>query len=60
MKDFIRFVLSNFTLTFLVIGLIASAIALYRKKSPHQANRNRGDFFILRIVLDRRGSSTIS
>lgn len=34
MKDFIRFALSNFTLTFLVIGLIASAIALYRKKTP--------------------------
>jgi hypothetical protein len=34
MKDLIRFVLTNFTLTLLVIGLIASAIALYRKKTP--------------------------
>jgi uncharacterized protein DUF6790 len=34
MGDLIRFVLSNFTLTFLIIGLIASAIALARAPKP--------------------------
>jgi hypothetical protein len=34
MADAIRFVLGNFTLTFLVIGLIASAIALARAPKP--------------------------
>lgn len=34
MEGVIRFVLSNFTLTFLVIGLIASAIALLRAPKP--------------------------
>jgi len=34
MSDFIRLVLSNFTVTFLVIGLIASAIALARAPKP--------------------------
>lgn len=34
MDDLIRFLLSNFTLTFLVIGLIASGIALMRAPKP--------------------------
>ncbi len=34
MADFIRFLLSNFTLTLLVVGLIASAIALLRRPRP--------------------------
>jgi hypothetical protein len=34
MQSAIRFVLSNFTLTFLVIGLIASAIAYSSKSAP--------------------------
>lgn len=34
MEGVIRFVLSNFTLTFLVIGLIASGIALARAPKP--------------------------
>jgi hypothetical protein len=34
MEAVIRFVLSNFTLTFLVIGLIASGIALLRAPKP--------------------------
>jgi hypothetical protein len=34
MANIIRFVLGNFTLTFLVIGLIASGVALLRKPKP--------------------------
>jgi len=34
MADLIRFVLGNFTLTFLVIGLIASGVALLRAPKP--------------------------
>ena len=34
MADLIRFVLGNFTLTFLVIGLVASVIALMRARKP--------------------------
>ena len=34
MEDLIRFVLSNFTLTFLVVGLIASGGALMRAPKP--------------------------
>lgn len=34
MQDFIRFILTNFTLTLLVIGLAASAIALWRHPKP--------------------------
>lgn len=34
MADFIHFILSNFTLTFLVVGLIASGIALLRAPKP--------------------------
>jgi hypothetical protein len=34
MEAFIRFILSNFTLTFLVIGLIASGITLLRAPKP--------------------------
>jgi hypothetical protein len=34
MADLIRFVLANFTLTFLIIGLVASAIALTRARKP--------------------------
>lgn len=36
-EDIIRFVLGNFTLTFLVLGLVASAIALLRKNPPRTA-----------------------
>jgi hypothetical protein len=34
MADLIRFVLGNFTLTFLIIGLIASGVALMRASRP--------------------------
>jgi hypothetical protein len=34
MANLIRFVLGNFTLTFLVIGLIASGVSLLRKPKP--------------------------
>ena len=34
MEDLIRLALSNFTLTFLVVGLIASGIALMRARKP--------------------------
>lgn len=34
MADLIRFLLSNFTLTFLIVGAIASAIALMRQPRP--------------------------
>jgi hypothetical protein len=34
MADLIRFVLGNFTLTFLILGLVASAIALMRARKP--------------------------
>jgi hypothetical protein len=34
MEQIVRFALQNFTLTFLVIGLIASAIALMRTREP--------------------------
>jgi hypothetical protein len=34
MADIIRFVLGNFTLTFLIIGLVASVIALLRAPKP--------------------------
>jgi hypothetical protein len=34
MADMIRFVLGNFTLTFLIIGLVASAVALLRAPKP--------------------------
>ena len=34
MEAVIRFVLSNFTLTFLIVGLIASGIALLRAPKP--------------------------
>jgi hypothetical protein len=36
-ESLIRFVLSNFTLTFLVIGLVASAIAYLAKPAPRTA-----------------------
>jgi hypothetical protein len=34
MEDFLRIVLSNFTLDFLVVGLIASSVALMRAPKP--------------------------
>ena len=34
MEDFLFFVLGNFTLTFLVLGLIAAAISLWRRPRP--------------------------
>lgn len=34
MADFIRFVLSNFTLSFFVLGLVAAWIELMRQRSP--------------------------
>jgi hypothetical protein len=34
MATFIRFILGNFTLTLLVIGLVASGLALLRKPKP--------------------------
>jgi hypothetical protein len=37
MEGLIRFILSNFTLTFLLIGLIASGIALLRAPKPRTA-----------------------
>jgi hypothetical protein len=38
MANLIRFVLGNFTLTFLVIGLIASVLSLLRKPKPRTAD----------------------
>lgn len=38
MKDFIAFVLGNFTLTFFVLGLIASAISLWTKRGSLDAS----------------------
>jgi hypothetical protein len=35
MENLIRFLLGNFTLTFLVIGLVCSIIALARRPKPH-------------------------
>jgi hypothetical protein len=35
MRDTVAFALSNFTLTFFVLGLLASAIALWRTRRPH-------------------------
>ena len=35
MRDAIAFVLGNFTLTFFLLGLIASAIALWQTQQPH-------------------------
>jgi hypothetical protein len=37
MKDAIAFVLGNFTLTFFVLGLVASAIALWYARPPRSA-----------------------
>jgi Family of unknown function (DUF6790) len=37
MEDTIVFVLGNFTLTFFVLGLLASAIALWRARPPRSA-----------------------
>jgi uncharacterized protein DUF6790 len=37
MRDVIAFVLGNFTLTFFVLGLLASAIALWRRTERHRA-----------------------
>jgi hypothetical protein len=34
MRDIVAFILGNFTLTFFVIGLVASAIALWRVSAP--------------------------
>ena len=34
MQDAIRFALSNFTLTFLILGLVASGITLLRAPKP--------------------------
>jgi hypothetical protein len=34
MQDLIRFVLVNFTLTFLVLGLIVAVVALWRSREP--------------------------
>lgn len=33
MKDFIHYILSNFTLTFFVIGLLFSAVAIFRNRN---------------------------
>ena len=43
MKDVIAFVLGNFTLTFFVLGLIASAIALWRarRRAPLRSSSRR-------------------
>lgn len=38
-ESLIRFVLSNFTLTFLVMGLVASAIAYLAKPAPRNAEQ---------------------
>lgn len=35
MRDAIAFALGNFTLTFFVLGLLVSAIALWRSRPPH-------------------------
>ena len=37
MRDIIDFILGNFTLTFFVIGLVASAIAIWRAPAPRSS-----------------------
>ena len=37
MRDVIAFILGNFTLTFFVAGLLASAIALWRARPPRSS-----------------------
>ena len=37
MRDVIAFILGNFTLTFFVVGLLASAIALWRARPPRSS-----------------------
>src|SRR5262245_23770011 len=39
MQDVIAFILGNFTLTFFVLGLLASAIALWRARPPRTSAR---------------------
>src|SRR5262249_23910860 len=39
MQDVIAFILGNFTLTFFVLGLLASAIALWRARPPRTSVR---------------------
>jgi hypothetical protein len=54
MEALIRFALSNFTLAFLVVGLIASAVALMRgAQAAHGAGRGRGAARLSPAVLDR-------
>ena len=37
MRDIVAFILGNFTLTFFVIGLVASAIAIWRAPAPRSS-----------------------
>jgi hypothetical protein len=37
MRDVIAFILGNFTLTFFVLGLLASAIALWHARPPRSS-----------------------
>src|SRR5262249_30673007 len=37
MRDIVAFILGNFTLTFFVIGLVASAIAIWRAPAPRRS-----------------------
>jgi hypothetical protein len=62
MRGVIEFVLGNFTLTFFVLGLIASAIALWHARQPRSDGRDRRSaVLVFPAVLDRDSRiSTIS
>ena len=47
MQDVIAFILGNFTLTFFVLGLLASAIALWRARPPAVVVEALFSYFVL-------------
>jgi hypothetical protein len=49
----IRFALSNFALTFLILGLIASGVALLRAEAIDCGGRGRSAVRLFPAVLDR-------
>jgi hypothetical protein len=53
MRDVIAFILGNFTLTFFVAGLLASAIALWRAPTAQLCADRRSAVLVFRAVLDR-------
>jgi hypothetical protein len=51
MKAFITFVLSNFTLTFLILGLIAAALSLWRRREPLTSSLVVEDLFAYLLLF---------